>query len=129
MSGSQGRLPFGAPPAPAPADAPAPAPAPPSEKETKAAKLAKGELSHGRQKEIERDEGKIMHYVHNWETRQIVSASAIAKMKYSQRDMITENMRPILHVLKDEHYLKQTKGQFRNLFGSSMNRTSTWGFG
>ena len=72
---SQGRLSFGS-PAPAPASTPAPAPEPAgglTEKEIKAAKAAKGELTHGRQQEIERGEGAIMNYVHNWENRGVRS--------------------------------------------------------
>ena len=43
-------------------------------------------------------------------------------MKYSQRDMITENMRPIVHVLseKNKHDLKTVTTQFRGYFESSM---------
>ena len=73
---------------------------------------ARGELTHGRQPEIERSMGAIMNYVHSWENRSVVSASTIAKMKYSQRDMITETMRPIVHVLSEKHDLKTVKSQF-----------------
>ena len=119
---SQGRLSFGS-PAPAPAPTPAPAPEPAgdlTEKEIKAAMAAEGKFTHGRQKEIERKEGAIMNYVHNWENRTVVSASTIAKMKYSQRDMITENMRPIVRALNEKHDLKTVKTQFRGYFESCM---------
>ena len=119
---SQSHLAFGS-PAPVPAPTPAPAPEPAgglTEKEIKAAKAAKGQLTHGRQQEIERGEGAIMKYVHNWENRGVVSATTIAKMKYTQRDMITENMRPIVHVLSEKHDLKTVKTQFRGYFESCM---------
>ena len=119
---AQSHLAFGS-PAPVPAPTPAPAPEPAgglTEKEIKAAKAAKGQLTHGRQQEIERGEGAIMKYVHNWENRGVVSATTIAKMKYTQRDMITENMRPIVHVLSEKHDLKTVKTQFRGYFESCM---------
>eukprot|EP00966_Prymnesium_polylepis_P325023 7381020-Prymnesium_polylepis.1 len=90
---SQSTLLFGAArvPAPAAASTAAQPPVPEAEpakglsdKELKALKAARGELSHGRQSEIERTEGALMNYAHNWEQRHIVSSSAIAKMKYSQ---------------------------------------------
>ena len=77
---------------------------------------AKGELTHGRQKDIGRLEGGLMHFVRNWEDRRIISASTIAQMTYSQRDLITECMKPILDVLNKEQHLKTVKGQFRGYF-------------
>ena len=84
--------------------APAPAPAPAPE-EDRASKARRGSLTHGRQAEIAREENGILNYVHNWDNRAVVSASTISKMKYSQRDMITENMKPILDELKKKHHL------------------------
>ena len=83
------------------------------------AKAARGELTHGRQKEIRREANGIMNLVHNWDNRSIVSATTIATMKYSQRDMITETMKPILHALKTPQHLNTVKGQLRSYFESA----------
>jgi hypothetical protein len=80
------------------------------------AKAARGELTHGRQKEIQRQANGILNLVHNWENRAVVSAKTIAQMKYSQRDLITANMIPILHALKTPQHLNTVKGQFRGYF-------------
>ena len=74
----------------------------------------------------ERSMGAIMNYVHSWENRSVVSASTIAKMKYSQRDMITETMRPIVHVLSEKHDLKTVKSQFRGYFESCIEPVRCW---
>ena len=71
-----------------------------------------GALTHGRQAETNRAENGLMNFVHNWDNRAIVSTASIAKMKYSQRDLITENMKPIYDALKKEQHLKTVKGQF-----------------
>ena len=91
---TQGHLPFGSPPA-----APPPAAAA-TKKEERYTKAAKGQLTHGRQKEIDRHEGGLMNFVHNWENKSIIAPATIAKMIYSQRDLITENMKPIHDALK-----------------------------
>ena len=57
-----------------------------------------------------------MNLVHNWENRSVVSASTIARMKHSQRDLITECMKPIYDVLKKSQHLATVKGQFRGYF-------------
>jgi hypothetical protein len=79
-------------------------------------KAAKGMLTHGRQKEIARDPNSIMKLVQNWDNRTLVPQATIAKMKYSQRDMITANMKPITDVLSKEKHLSTVKGQFRGYF-------------
>ena len=60
-----------------------------------------------------------MNFVHSWDNRAIVSASTIAKMKYSQRDLITECMKPIYDELKKAKHLSTVKGQFRTYFESA----------
>ena len=108
----QTALPFGSPVATEPAAAAAPA-------EDRATKAARGSLTHGRQDEISRMEKGLTNLVHNWDNRAIVTASTIAKMKYSQRDLITENMKPITDVLKKTQHLATVKGQFRGYFESA----------
>ena len=84
--------------------------------ETKAAKAARGELTNGRQSEILRSENGLLNLVHNWDNRGIVSAATIAKMKHSQRDLITENLKPIHDALSKGRHLTTVKGQFRSYF-------------
>ena len=112
---TQGHLPFGSPPA-----APPPAAAV-TKKEDRSVKEAKGQLTHGRQKEIDRHEGGLMNFVHNWENKSIIAPATIAKMIYSQRDLITENMKPIHDALKKEHHLKTVKGQFKGYFETAVS--------
>ena len=57
-----------------------------------------------------------MNLVHNWDNRAIVTTASIAKMKYSQRDLITENMKPIYDALKKGKHLQTVKGQFVRYF-------------
>ena len=111
--GHQGRLPFGSPPPAAPV-------APPAPKEDAATLKARGSLSHGRQSEINREESGLMNLIHNWENRAVVPASTIAKMKYSQRDLITENMKPIYDELKKKQHLNTVKGRFSHLFETAV---------
>ena len=112
---TQGHLPFGSPPA-----APPPAAAV-TKKEDRSIKAAKGQLTHGRQKEIDRHEGGLMNFVHNWENKSIIAPATIAKMTYSQRDLITDNMKPIHDALKKQHHLKTVKGQFKGYFETAIS--------
>ena len=78
---------------------------------------AHGSLTHGRQSEILRTENGIMNLVHNWDQRAIVTAKAINEMKYSQKNMIVHDIKPILAAVKvPNHEMTTTKGSFRNLF-------------
>ena len=89
----------------------------PEDRNTKA---AKGMLTHGRQAEIIRHENGIMNLVHNWDNRNIVPMKTITTMKYSQRDLITESMIPILHVLKtSKDHLATVKGALIRCFSSA----------
>jgi hypothetical protein len=83
------------------------------------AKAARGELTNGRQVEILRSENGLLNLVHNWDNRSIVSAATISKMKHSQRDLITENMKPIHDVLSKAKHLSTVKGQMRGYFESA----------
>jgi hypothetical protein len=105
----QTALPFGDGVAAAPAAADAPA-------EDRAAKVLRGTLTHGRQKEIIRSETGLMNLVHNWDNRSIVSQQVINKMQHSQKNLITEHMKPIYEALKKAQHLTTVKGQFRGLF-------------
>ena len=86
------------------------------EPEARDAILARGGLSHGRQKEIIRAELGIMNLVHNWTNRSIVKQAIVNSMKRSQRDMITEQMIPIIDAIKKKQHLHTVKGQLKSLF-------------
>eukprot|EP00966_Prymnesium_polylepis_P051694 1196896-Prymnesium_polylepis.1 len=58
----------------------------------------------------------IMNLVHNWTNRGIIKQSTINSMKRSQRDMITEQMIPILDAIKKKQHLNTVKGQLKSLF-------------
>ena len=79
-----------------------------------------GILKKGRQAEIPRKEGEIMHLVHNWDNRSIVPAKTINSMKQSQSHMISKEMRPIMEVLKKEQHFKTVKGQFKHYFETAI---------
>ena len=112
MPHAQGTLHFGE-------GAASPSAAAPAQAEDKASKLARGTLTHGRQADIERSESGLMNLVHNWDNRAIVSQANINKMKHSQKDLITEHMRPIVLELGKAKHLSTVKGQFRNYFDTA----------
>ena len=60
-----------------------------------------------------------MNLVHSWDNRSVVTASSIAKMKHSQRDLITENMKPIHDALAKKKHRCTVKGQFTSYFESA----------
>jgi hypothetical protein len=66
-----------------------------------------------------RSEGGLMNLAHNWDNRSIVTAATISKMKHSMKDLITENIKPILDVLKSPKHLQTVKGTFVNYFSAS----------
>ena len=84
--------------------------------EDRAAKAARGTLTHGRQQDLARKENELLNLVHNWDNRAVVPQSTINKMKLSQKDLITETMKPVSDVLKKKRDLVTVKGQFRSLF-------------
>ena len=67
-----------------------------------------------------------MGLAQNWESRSVVTGSTISKMSYSMKNMITRDMRPILHVLNDKQHMKTVKAQFRGYFEFSQEAVRCW---
>ena len=85
-----------------------------------AATTKHGSLTHGRQADIPREADGIMKYVNQWSNPAIVSTKTKNQMKFSQKNMIANEMVPILAMLKSSaKHLSTVEGQFRNLFDGS----------
>ena len=85
-----------------------------------AATTKHGSLTHGRQADIPREADGIMKYANPWSNPAIVSTKTKNQMKFSQKNMIANEMVPILAMLKSSaKHLSTVEGQFRNLFDGS----------
>jgi hypothetical protein len=87
-------------------------------------------VKHGtlatRHTDIPREESGIMNLAHNWENRTIVPYQKINKMNHPLKNLIANEIRPMMAEVQKKHHLNTVKGQFRGYFESSHEAVRCW---